>query len=788
MSILNTKFPDKVKFNGTKIDVHAGEDISPALNQTFEWIRLKERMITSTHTYIAMIEAGFDIETTTTDKGAFMYKWQLVFGEYLFSGRTWTEFCTTMEAIQRAYQFGTTSWGRGKKKQKEVRTFILWIANAGYEFQFYSHLKWHNVSLIQKDSRGNSDVFADSLRKPLKVMLSFTGSEYNSAITVYDALKFSNSLAQLAKDYCLTTKKKTKLPDGTVVSDLDYSIPRNSMTPLDPEKEEPYCDADVEILYEWSHYYLEAYVRQNGFAPMTSTGIIRFAVTESYDAIADRTMYNETLSMHPTFGEYYRIMKYLYRGGFTYANRAKAGHVLTDVVGKDFTSSYPASALRSTEFPVTEFIHKDITCEEDLEKLSDKAWYADFEFTHIIQSRGISVENAYKLHEWKTSASQCRDETGAVYDNGKIAYAKKITVTLTKQDFDVYKRFYKWHSVKISKVMVAEQGPLPAWFTDTWKHYYRLKYQLKLTAKGSAEYSLSKAICNGFYGLTVTKQHTDTINFDPDSTWTHKVLHFDNVEEQEAMSAMYEKAIGRDKRSMAINDGKPKVVLSPYWGIYITAISRRNILLAIEELGTDFVYCDTDSVYYQNEDAHEAYFQKWNQEVHDYNDLHLQDPAFHTLGDFDPVELDENEAPDCYRYHFLTLGAKRYLKWEGSALHATVAGLPHGALLRYAKEAVGDDKSLQIQWAVEHFKDGLKIAAKEAMKHAHTYIDEPVDDIVTDLHGNTEYMHEESCIVIFPIEFTIKIPDTYKEIMGISEEEFLLKYCYQKIAETKERF
>lgn len=792
MSILQTIFPQKVKFAGTKIDVHAGESIDPVLHQKIQFYHIRERMWTNKHTEIADIEAGFDIETTTTDKGAFMYKWQMVFGEYLLTGRTWDEWCAVMEEIQKAYNLGTEIKGKSKKKRTITRTFILWIANSGYEFQFYCRRKWNGAYLVQEQKDGTSDVFADGMRKPLKVMLSFTGTEDNPAITVYDALKFSTSLDQLAKDYCLTEKRKIKMPDGSVISDLDYHVQRNSQTPLTTTEDE-YCNADVMILYEWAHYYNAAYLRQNGIAPMTSTGIIRHAVNESFDSVATRADYNAVLSLHPSMAEYYHIMQHLYRGGFTYANRAKAGKVLHDVVGKDFTSSYPAIMLQSNEFPVTPFVARKIASVEALEALEGLAWYADFEFTDLVQTRGISVENAYKLHEWKSSAAQCKHDTGAVFDNGKIAYAKKMTVTLTKQDFETYKRFYKWSFVKVSHVMTAEEGPLPDWFTRVVKFYYKKKAQLKLTDKKSVMYALSKMVVNGLYGLTVQKIHFDEVHFDPDTAWRSDHLHFRVQEDQERMEALYERAIGRDKYTMSRNDGKPKIVLSPYFGIYITALARKRIMDAIYELTSehgagDFVYCDTDSAYYQNAEAHAAYFDAWNSYIHAANNRDLIEPEFETLGDFDPVELDEHDAPDVYTYDFKTLGAKRYVKFLGDRMHTTVAGLPHGALRRRAAIEVGDDPAAQVVWVVNHFEDGLHIAAEEAIKNAHTYIDSPVDDLVTDPDGRSEYMHEESCIIIYPIDFTISVSPDYKEIMGMSVEEFVLLRCYEEIQKQKERF
>lgn len=789
MKIMDISYPKKVKFQGTKINVNAGEDLSPALNQHFEWHVIKPRFKEYQTTLVCSAECGFDIETTTVDGGAYMYKWQLVFGEYLISGRKWEEFFTTMQAIETAYNFGVSTIKVNGKEKKVASTLIMWIANQGYEFQFFCRRKWMGNNIIQLNNEGFSDVFADSMRKPIKTVLSFAGKVGTGAIVAMDALKFSTSLAQLAKDYCLTTKKKTVLADGTVVSDLDYSVIRNSLTPLTADEEE-YCDSDVEILYEWAHYYYEAYVKQCDFMPMTSTGIIRKAVQQEYDEKTNSKDWEHTFSLHPEFTEYIRVMNHLYRGGFTYASRAKAGHVIEKVRGMDFTSSYPAVLLQE-KFPMSEFKYKRIDKIDQLKdwikKNPNKCWYADFYFISIIKTTDVAVENMSKLHEWTGNPAKLRKETGCVIDNGKIAFADRMTVTLCDKDFETYERYYEWDDVVITDFMYADYGYLPEWFTCIIKHYYKMKDYLKNNGmKGTTEYALSKAIVNGLYGLTVEKIHFDKIVLSA-GEWDNYKKSYKSPEQAAEMMEIYEKAIGREKKTKKLNGGIPKAVLSPYWGVWCTAIARNRILQAISELGNDFVYCDTDSVYMEHYDNHKAWFDRWNDSVHTWNDNNLIDKEFHTLGDFDPVELDENEAPDVFEYNFKSMGAKRYIKWSGDAIHVTVAGLPHGSMRKRAANEVGKDRAEQVKWIVDNFDDGLTIAAEEALKNAHKYIDEPIDALVEDKDGRKEYMHEESSMLIYPIEFTMKLDKEFKKIMGRSVQEFTLMLTYQRLAEKLHR-
>lgn len=787
MSILNMMYPNKQAMPAIIVETENGDDWSAVLQQKFDEVQLREWGVTKKHTLLLCAPMGLDIETTTTttaddSKAAFMYHWQLSFGDYQITGRKWDTLFEILEAIEEAYSLGSWKVGKGKRTAHWERTVICWIANAGYEFQFMCRRKWHNKSIVKDGT------FASSMRNPLKTVLGFSKTS-TKGITVYDALQFSTSLKQLAKDYCVTQKAS---------GDLDFSIPRNSKTPLNTT-EKGYCFNDTITLDEWARYYLDCYVRQEHFAPMTSTAIIREAVMQEYTNAASMDMHlnTRTLALHPTLGEYHRAIWHLYRGGFTYASRTNAGKIWDDVTGRDFTSSYPAVMLQE-KFPSTPFTPSKASTVDELNALTaqGKAWYADIRFKNLIQTKEISVENCMKLHEWNGSGKRLYETTGAIIDNGKLVYARECTVTLQEHDWETYNEYYEWDDdIEIRDVMVADKDYLPEWFRKIVMHFYEKKASLKAAGKDDTiEYTLSKAIVNGLYGLTVQKIHFDEIEFSTETgCWKTKRLHYNDSEERVKMGDKYEKELGRDPKTLAKRGGVPKTVLSPYYGIWITAIARRRILQAIGELGSDFIYCDTDSVYYKNEAAHQKYFDEWNNKVYSFNDTNLKKPEFHTLGDFDPVALKKADKTSVTHYSFLTLGAKRYIKWDGADIKPTIAGLPHGAMDRAAESALKEEDKeatpmAKRDWIVSHFADGLKIGINDALKNAHFYIDTPVDADVTDVNGVTEKMHEESSIVIYPIEFTLKLNPEYADVMGMRAEEILLMKAMKQYEEQRGRF
>ena len=165
-------------------------------------------------TYI-QVNAGFDIETTNTQKLAFMYIWQLGIGSHIIKGRTWEQLIETFDSINNIVE-------NIDKKAK----VIIWDANLPYEFQFMrKRFTWNKI-------------FAKKNRQILT-------AQYQHII-LHECLSISGQggLKNLAKNYCTTQK---------AVGDLDYNIMRNSTTKLTDE-ENGYVDNDVAILIEWANY------------------------------------------------------------------------------------------------------------------------------------------------------------------------------------------------------------------------------------------------------------------------------------------------------------------------------------------------------------------------------------------------------------------------------------------------------------------------------------------------------------------------------------------------------
>lgn len=709
--------------------------------------------------YIADVECGFDIENTTIEDAGeyygYMYIWQFAFGDFLVTGRTWEQFLRMMSEIQNRYpELGYRKTG---KKESVQRTVLIGDANEGYEFSYLGRMYFHKHPIV-------TGVFADSMHHPITSDMSF--SDAPAAFQMIDVLRIGSlSLKSLAEDYCTTQK---------LVGDLDYSKIRNSQTPL-TEQEMSYCHNDVIIVHEYMTYYLNTFVRKCKLKPITKTGIVRAAVAHSF--IKMNVSVTKLVDMFPdTYDEYSKLMTRLYRGGYTHANYKNVGYVIHNVHGMDYTSSYPACIVQE-EMPIEPLKATEAPAVDDLDGYADAnkvCWYAKFVLKNVVATTSHSVESLAKIEECFTGnnvtpASKLRaiKQYGIIADNGRILAAKQMTVMLTEQDWDVYRKFYRFDVEEVTDFHEAKRGLLPEYLTEVVKYFYKKKAELKRAGlSDETAYVVAKQCVNALYGLCVQTVHIDNIDFDPNYGWTREL----GTPQEE-----YEKAVhkGEHLRDRYGNVREPQYWLPPQFGIWITAHARRRILSTIYYLGDDAIYSDTDSVYFKHWDAHKELFDKWNEEIIAKN-KELFGEDFDLLGDlgtFDPVEIKwkgEDGKKHCsYEYSLKTWGAKRYIKMDDAGhMEQTIAGLPKGTVLKSIKNKhpEWDDKTAAMH-CFEVFKGDLKLDLDEANKLTTSYHNSPHSHVVTDEYGNTEVMRELSSVCLYSIPFEMTVDKYYEALV-----------------------
>lgn len=680
--------------------------------------RVKKSYVYENHQKILRIRCGFDIETTKQDHHAFMYHWQFVLDDNVLTGRKWEDFEHLVERLDT-----WCDW------QKSI--ILVWVANLGHEFSFIGRrFEWKSV-------------FAVDAHHPLKAR---TGRvEFRECLTISGA----GGLKNLARNYCKTQKAE---------NDLDYSVSRNSQTPLsDTELGYTYCD--VEILSEWADYMFKTYSDQDKQIPITAAGIVRSEIKKSAADTGHLEEIKEAIStLYPDREMYNSIMLYLFRGGYTHANAWWTCMIWDNVIGADFTSSYPAQLLCSDRYyPMSPFIETDLTT--DGRYITDSrldtmcCWFiADFE--GIERTTYHTIESKHKIYEHE----------GAVFDNGRLRAAKRITVFLTEIDYQIYLRFYKWDRIRIRRSFTAHRGKLPEYYLRPLRHYYEIKCRLKnLDLDNTVEYINAKAIVNSFYGCTVTRLRFTEWAYDPDTgKWDPK-----------QSKKSYEQMIKNQ-------------LLSPYWGIYCTAWGRLRLLEVVSRLDAAdtsgcgiCMYCDTDSIYMQDTKKAREIINGYNKEQEARN-LDSLPEVFHDLGCFDWIDKDKKTGEPAH-FKFKTLGAKRYMKYHDGICNVTVAGLPKGALERkFAKPFATDNCYIayedpkhktgkigyvDIDEIFNYFCDSMILSCTEAMKTRPVYDPQDYEAIITDPDGRSELMQEKSGMAIVDVNFTLTMDEIYQEYL-----------------------
>lgn len=744
-------------------------------------------------TYISRCALAFDIETYTVPESgnAYMYVWQFLINETVVMGRTWQEFIQLLGIIRQQLMLGVVVDKKGRATEFECK---CWIANINFEFNFMKHY----LDIERIFAKSASDLMNVATRQ---------GIIFQEALVLAGV----TSLKKIPKVYGTPTKK--------MVGDLDYTKPRNSKTPL-TQKEIQYCINDVVILGEFWNYLLATYIDQDCDMPMTRTGVLREHVkwcckkwvteSSSYTQQLNRMM--AIVRLLPTsYKQYIDLMEYLFRGGYTHANFAEAGKTIEDeeINGYDYTSSYPAVMLQEL-YPVTEF--KPITfnsLDEIVKYISAPVGsrqrngvYGKFIFKNVVAKTTHSIESFSKTYEYKEcnkSVSVYTEKYNAVIDNGRIRATDQLTVMLTDQDILSYIEYYDFDpDVTIVEAYSALFAPLPAYVLDGLIMAYNTKATIKKTDPNhdsNPEYTMSKGTVNAGYGMTVQKINLEEFFYDGYEIVSGEIAP-DEIEftyMQTMFGKNWDEVLAqKDNMGMRIvkHPSAPKTFLSPFWGIWVTAYARRNLLSCLIVFGEDGLYSDTDSIYAKNVSKYKDFVKQYNIRarqknkvwIDEYNLKHGFDRAyydslpddftksqylssthgilfeyFEDLGEFDLVNKAGNYTK------FKMLGAKRYLKTgphkedDGTisiVTEQTVAGLPKGAIVKYAESINADP--------YEVFNNDMCIPA---CKNGHIYNNDPHDDLITDEFNNSEMMHEESSVGIFKIDFSMSLTSDYMELL-----------------------
>lgn len=623
---------------GCLVNYNSTKAIVKAYNQEdFPYYRIKKSnpLIQPTKCYIEHLMT-FDIETSTIEKtdGSFegyMYHWQVCIDGFVCFGRTWKEFLTFLRKMNRAL-----------KNYNEQHKLICYIHNFSYEFQFlYSWIKLTNVFAIDK-------------RKPLKAISKDFNIEFRCS-------------------YLLSNMNLKKFIENTPNAhyfkgsgDLDYKkvfTPKSILT----MSELGYCYNDVMGLYEAIIYLL----REDTLTtiPLTSTGYVR---RECRNNMRKNKKNRKQFLDLKLDDKLYQLCKDSFRGGNTASNRYKTNFINYDVSSYDMSSAYPY-AMISGLYPITPFQEETITSLDMLDDYNNRyCTLAYYSFENVKLKKGIPFPYI--------PYSKCIEFIAPSYDtqfkgkeycyNGRVLEADFIKIAMTNYDYQIFINQYVFdeENVRVEDFYYSHKGFLPKELINSVLEFFTLKSQLKGIDGKEYEYMKSKNKLNSLYGMIVT----------------------DIIRQENLFNEQWEKG---ENSTLEEYYSKRNNFLTYQWGLFVTAICRTNLQKAIDKIGLDCVYIDTDSLKYCG--SHDEVFEHINQEMIDWcnqNDIiNYVEVGNHKyfLGLFDKEKgYDE----------FVTLGAKKYAFNQNGKIGITVAGL----------NKKSGAKELELKGGLSNFKIGTE--------------------------------------------------------------------------------
>ena len=614
---------------------------------------------------------------------ATMYIWMFGINENIYYGRTWEELEEFLKFI---------SEGIPEKK-------FIYVHNLAFEFQFlYSNLQV-------------SSVFARKSHKVIKCELE----RYNFEMRCTYFMS-NTKLAKLSDVYNLPVEK--------LEGELDYNKIRHSITPL-TKQELAYCENDCLVLYYYILTELKTY-KQLQKIPVTSTGHVRKELHELIDK--DYKYKYRVRKAVNTDPHIYNFLVNAFQGGYTHANYIYADEVLKNVDSYDEASAYPY-VMVAYKYPSTKFKRCYIKTHKEMLK----------GFAYLLKVKFKNVKSKYYNHF--ISSSKCYDIRGAKYDNGRIMSADSFFMYLTDIDFYLYLDSYSFE-YEIEEAYFSVYNYLPKQFINFILDKYIKKTEYKNVEEKELEYQLEKQKFNALYGMSVTNNIKDEVEF-KDNSWNE--VPIDN-----------EEIIKRLKNEEKMG------FLSFAYGVWVTAYARNNLLRNVMKLDKYTIYCDTDSIkLYQGYDK--KVIEDYNKTVEERIkyvsnklgiDLYRYAPSdikghSHMLGIF---ELEKEDYQLNSYKEFITQGAKKYAykvdvkdkktgEIKKDVIKITVAGVP--------KSGAKCMKDLK------EFKDGLLFNYSKTGKNLLVYCDDQEEFELTDYLGFTYKVKDKSGCCLLPNSYTL---------------------------------
>ena len=567
---------------------------------------------------------------------------------------------------------------------------VIYVHNLSFEFQFLRGLYPFEPE----------EVFSIMPRKVLKCEM-YEHFEYRCSY-----LQSNMSLDEFTKKMGV---KHTKLSG----IEFDYSKIRYPWTQL-TDKELEYCVNDVRGLVEALKVQLDLDNDTLYTIPITSTGYVRRDVKKAM------RKYN-LFDLKDQLPDYtiFCILREAFRGGNTHANRYFVDEIVEDVQSFDRVSSYPDVQMNHL-FPMSHWIREDISklTLDRVSRIMNKHNRAC-----LMRVKIFNIELADPMSGCPyIPLGKCRNIKKYENDNGRVLSADYLEISLTDIDLKIILNQYIFESIDFIDFYHARYAKLPLQLRNCVRQYFIDKTRLKNVAGQELYYMKSKNKLNSIYGMSVQSPVKQSIDF----------MDNDFIEREEPETELLAKSNRKAFQNYA-------------WGVWTTAWARWELQRAVDLVGDQFIYCDTDSVKFYGQCDFTKYNQEQKQKSKE-NGAYASDPAGveHYLGVY--------EKDGVYK-KFVTMGAKKYAyEYPDGKIGITVAGV--------AKTAGG--KELAAAGGLEMFKEGFCFKAAGGTESI--YNDMPSGKYLT-IEREGKLIKVSSNCYIRDSEYTLGVTAEYMRIL-----------------------
>lgn len=580
--------------------------------------------------------ATFDSETSHIDIEeqvyTWVYQWALYIDKQCVVGRYISEFVTLLEKLINSYSLNTK------------RLFVIYVHNLSFDATFFMNI----LNAI-------SDVECLWLDAHKLLSMKWKGIEFRCSY------KLSNMSLDKYCEYAQTNIRK-------LVNAIDYNVVRYSDSHLS-NIDWQYQINDVLSLYNALENEMNRECDNVATIPLTSTGYIRRLTRNACRGKKYRDYFLKTKLDCET----YKMCKREASGGLTHGNRFYSGKTLISNVTKkgmrifhfDLKSDYPARqqldyfpsgfklyykwrADRVSYLKLEKLIEISQTqCTLSMLHIKDLTLKSDV--TCPFLSSNKILNKGYVLY----------NEHGKVgTDNGKVINAKGvITVVVTELDLKWILRQYTFSEIFIDIVYVSKRIDFPNEIKGVVNELFKDKETLE---KDSYFYAKQKNRLNGVFGMTFTNPIRDDIEFDFNSSEfkKNKVINNDTLINEKL-----------DKFYKSRNNFMPYQL-----GCYTTSQARDCLLTLIADyVGYEnFIYCDTDSIFFFGNDEIIEKINKYNEHIISMNKKRNLGVT-NRRGTISYYGTFEDEKDNIEKFRFLH--AKCYAFENNEGLNVTIAGV-----------------------------------------------------------------------------------------------------------------